>query len=366
MARWEEALDKLLELYLFSTSERGKGYIDGWAASVEDKQVMPGVTARLRERIITTAQAAEPIHVDPDLHTLWEAAAESFEPEPLHAQDLITPAGFVYLPRPYLSTDLHGRQTSMRAFAWSESDIVHHWGEPGDDGQTTDKTYRMRGISLLMFHQVGDLDDYDSGDRPNPRTPDYLAHSDLGLDHSMADIKSWAQVGLRRGDLIIDHVYPWAYGMDATGKVRVKQIDDDQFVWDEAGESSVTAPIRPATTPKGDIRRPVQTMFRLMQQTITTRSTAHAGGQFRRRWEREKLEPKAVTVVRLRRPKAPTAEGQGREVEWTHRWLVRGHWRNAWYASINAHRQVWVGAHTKGPEGKPLVITNRRVFELVR
>jgi hypothetical protein len=43
---------------------------------------------------------AEPIYVDPDMMTLVEKASETFEPEPLYEQDLLTPFGFIALPRP--------------------------------------------------------------------------------------------------------------------------------------------------------------------------------------------------------------------------------------------------------------------------
>jgi hypothetical protein len=69
-------------------------------------------------------------------------------------------------------------------------------------------------------------------------------------------------------------------------------------------------------------------------------------------------------VIRLRRPKAKP-EGE-RTVDWSHRWLVRGFWRNQWFPSLGIHRQLWISDYIKGPEDKPLRIKPTRAFELVR
>jgi hypothetical protein len=67
----------------------------------------------------------------------------------------------------------------------------------------------------------------------------------------------------------------------------------------------------------------------------------------------------AVTVVRLRRTRREPSADE-REVEWSCRWVVRGHWRK-----LSTGRQTWVRAHVKGPDGLPLRVTDR-VSEFVR
>jgi hypothetical protein len=39
--------------------------------------------------------------------------------------------------------------------------------------------------------------------------------------------------------------------------------------------------------------------------------------------------------------------------------MVRGHWRNQWYPSLNAHRQRWISPYVKGPEDEELVLKDR-------
>jgi hypothetical protein len=38
---------------------------------------------------------------------------------------------------------------------------------------------------------------------------------------------------------------------------------------------------------------------------------------------------------------------------------VRGHWRNQWYPSMQAHRPKYIPEHIKGPEDKPLIVHDK-------
>lgn len=57
--------------------------------------------------------------------------------------------------------------------------------------------------------------------------------------------------------------------------------------------------------------------------------------------------------------KHPGRGNPGTEVEWSHRWLVRGHWRQQWYASEGVHRAIYINPHIKGPEDKPLIVRDK-------
>lgn len=61
-----------------------------------------------------------------------------------------------------------------------------------------------------------------------------------------------------------------------------------------------------------------------------------------------------VHVVTLRRAEQTEPEGE-REVEWSCRWWVRGHWRRQAVGVDRAERlRIWIVPHIKGPEDKPL------------
>jgi hypothetical protein len=68
------------------------------------------------------------------------------------------------------------------------------------------------------------------------------------------------------------------------------------------------------------------------------------------------LEDSKVRVVSLRRPEHTPRDGTGAHVDWSHRWIVSGHWRNQWRPSVRQHRLQWIDDHVKGPDDKPLVV----------
>jgi hypothetical protein len=70
--------------------------------------------------------------------------------------------------------------------------------------------------------------------------------------------------------------------------------------------------------------------------------------------------PTDLLVVRLRRlSSTPLEEDGDGSRDYTHRWLVSGHWRNQWLPSRAAHRLQWIAAHVKGPENRPLIIKEK-------
>lgn len=62
-----------------------------------------------------------------------------------------------------------------------------------------------------------------------------------------------------------------------------------------------------------------------------------------------------VRLLDLRRPAGSNAAG-GSHIEYSHRWMVSGHWRNQWMPASRTHRAQWIAPHVKGPDDKPLVI----------
>lgn len=76
-------------------------------------------------------------------------------------------------------------------------------------------------------------------------------------------------------------------------------------------------------------------------------------------------QDRMITLITLRRKKVIN-EGEPSKVEWSRRWVVRGHWRRQWYPKSKTHDWVYIYEHIRGPEDKPLVITERRVFDFRR
>lgn len=94
----------------------------------------------------------------------------------------------------------------------------------------------------------------------------------------------------------------------------------------------------------------------LMGQRITVTDTVDPERASRRRMSKgPKLDVDKIKIIRLRKMDYARSDNEV-HVAWSHRWLVSGHWKNQWFPSLKTHRLIWVAAHIKGPESKPLVL----------
>lgn len=110
------------------------------------------------------------------------------------------------------------------------------------------------------------------------------------------------------------------------------------------------------------------TCLTFLEQRILDASQQPVERHFRRRMERAGYEREPlVRVVELRRKQAKSEHaGEHEAVDWSHQWIVSGHWRQQWHPSLNAHQPRWIMPYVKGPEDKPLKAPRARVFAVVR
>lgn len=334
MARWEDALDAQLDLVAKHGSDaRTRAYAQGWMESY-----LRGMKGALNwrpedtpDRIAAIAFNADAIHVDSDMMTIWEGALDGFEPEPLVMEDLITPAGFLYFPRPFYQQDINGKRVSSRAILWHPIDHIlmerdqllaaeKAMGELPEPysvrmGDMLIPTKRVNnqlvapGIILFAFTHTNDVDDFS------------LPHSEM-----------------RMTGLMLDHVMPWPYG--------------SKFDKSDPGELGVLS---------------YQALWRLMQQTLAVRTLHRPDRPTRKRVARAGWPEREVTVIKLRRTDPEHEKSDEiKDVNWTHRWLVGGHWRMQPYPTLGISRQIWISPYVKGPVDLPLRPRKARVFELVR
>lgn len=72
-----------------------------------------------------------------------------------------------------------------------------------------------------------------------------------------------------------------------------------------------------------------------------------------------------ITLITLRRKSAKKeVDPDAPPVPWSRRWIVRGHWRRQ--PIKNGWHWKYIYEYVKGPEDKPLIITERRVFNFRR
>lgn len=141
------------------------------------------------------------------------------------------------------------------------------------------------------------------------------------------------------------------------------------LVW--AQDKPVLIPAAMATYPMGedvgsdegtDTEQPETrfwTAHLLMSQNLAAVTEEPAPRQLRRQLERAGRPPARIKVVTLRLIDRPHRDGDGDGPDWTHRWLVDGHWRQHWYPKAQEHRPLWIGTHVKGPPDKPLVVKEK-------
>jgi hypothetical protein len=104
-----------------------------------------------------------------------------------------------------------------------------------------------------------------------------------------------------------------------------------------------------------DLENTLKTTWLLMNQPMAVNTDTQLSRNERRRLERKGITPPTVRVITLRRPSSAPADDTDPERQYHHQWIVRGHWRNQWYPSVQDHRPVWIAPHIKGPEDAPFL-----------
>ena len=110
-------------------------------------------------------------------------------------------------------------------------------------------------------------------------------------------------------------------------------------------------------------RKMILSVLDFMSQKITVLSK---GGLPRAYQRREELQSDMVRIVQLRARKYVGEKSEeGEPVAWSHRWIVRGHWKNQWYPKEQVHKRIFLAPFVKGPEGLP-VKARTDLFAVVR
>jgi hypothetical protein len=104
-----------------------------------------------------------------------------------------------------------------------------------------------------------------------------------------------------------------------------------------------------------------------LSQRILTTEEASPARPVRRRAEKEIQHVPCVNVIALRAYESHrSSPAERRGVDWSHRWIVSGHWRKQYHPSTGENVPTWINPHVKGPDDKPLKVDGPRVFGVVR
>jgi len=124
---------------------------------------------------------------------------------------------------------------------------------------------------------------------------------------------------------------------------EVEQRHDPDFIW---------------------IIRAFHALWALMNQRVAHVEQVPLQRPIRRHAQRNGIVPRVVTI-HLRRDDRHSSEPSSGDIEYSHRWGVRGHWRHYRDDDGNVTKRTWVRFHVKGPKDKPLIV-KQRVFRLDR
>jgi hypothetical protein len=288
---------------------------------------------------------------------------------------------------------------------------VHGYGQPTDRGyeiamdKLTDAIAFVRSqrgddwaktISAAMTHIGPTLlpdkaDLFAEMDMPPLYTATKMGLSDCEAIYASAEVSAIIAAGfrdpmdpfeLRESDLLIPNGFVWLaesipnFWEDASlvafAWVTVKRPDSNLAVVIGYSDAFGTlAPLVSEVAFPGDgsvasyqfpIAKLLVSFWFLAQQRLFVLNKGDVSRPVRRRAKARQV--KTVIVMVLRR-KIYADTDDRRNVNWTHRWISRAHWRNQWYPSQNRHLPIWIPDSVKGPKDKPLVV-KQRAFEFRR
>lgn len=272
----------------------------------------PTAASAAHADLMQSVGAAQMWWVSRDMQLLVEAATESLPDFRLSQSDVPDPFGIVFYARPLAGID---------AFSYLDDDL------PLPEAQKMDGGLVINAMS-------------------------WSAHSVRRDGSGVLTIWSWvylidpqAKSGLRGWRPL--GVSTWDLG------ARVTEVRED---YSEQHQQSVIE----------DRRRLAALWLLAAQESVAAASTERVDRPAAKRHVRAGFEVPTMRVLRLRHKRNPQQGETAAEVrEWTHRWVVSGHWRNQWLPSEDRHRPTWIAPYVKGPDDKPLVL-KESVKALVR
>jgi hypothetical protein len=279
-------------------------------------------------------------YIAPHMDALVTAASESMPPEsPTTPQDPPTAAGFMWIPGGLTCIDIRGRLLKYNAALWNTyGGAIHVWWltDKSDDQDTTNIELR-READPIKWRQFPQLTPNGEAILPfNEPIPMSIGMGDV----LPPELRKSLHYDGKSGNLVFSSEKGYS-------PEELQEMLKPEFRQDAAAAWLVAA-------------------WRLMQQSLTTVEQEDVPRSARKMARRVNMLDEHVTVVDLRH-KPTRREGEAGSTEWTHRWLVRGHWRNQPYKEdgVWTTRPIYIHPFVKGPEGAPLVIRDH-VYNLKR
>lgn len=315
-----KALDSQVNLIRYWRSNEGARFAVGYTMSLANSgqtQVGESYGQGLAEWQANRLDQCETYWVSDDMQTLVEHAAQSYPiTEQFMRVDLPTPTGFVLFDRSSLFNDRWKKKLSFKALAWWEA-------SPLTEGRN------KPGVEVAYY--------------TDPMEPEDEYNTDISEEYRSQTSLSLVHLGF------------WPYEETAEG-LLLEAIDRGYEEHDiDSAQSMMSFQ---------------KTFWRLIQQRVAHIDQRPADRHALRRARRagflmEHDEVKVVTLRRYKENDHPEADGEAGTVDWSHRWIVDGHWRNQFYPKAGVHRQIWINPFIKGPEELPILVKDK-VYKWVR
>jgi len=344
--RAEQALDEMALLRMKLTQPFVRRVMDGWFSSFTGKVYERGRSVHLADAEMSRLARADAYFVSREMSQVIEFAAKGLDDSDMFVGDLWPcDTGFVWIDGGYQLHDHNDDNAVIKAMLWSRTIdngvptmFVTMYAALDDDRDAVTKWVRETYPDHL--HEMGHVQ---------------LAH--LGM------IPDGATVGPPLLDSAV--------------------VDEHSFTLSH-GDGS------PVTGAADNHMRYILAMLMMFEQSITAKTQTTPDRASAKRWRRA-MVPDRVTVIALRRT-AHAHAGES-EVEWHHRWVVRGHWRWQPYGTRstacehvlgspvveNGKRvafcvkegcdrrveRIWIVPYIKGPDDAPFKVTDK-INALVR
>lgn len=312
---WHRALDTQMDQLKWQGTRFGDNYTRNFFENVLEKA--PDATASAVVNDATTLSRnvrehlwrGDTMYITEDMQHLILQAAHDLPPDyrwDMHT--LLCPMGFCMLEETLYGTDVNGETMAVSAMSWST--MMHGQGER---------------FLVLYFWTATD----DSDDAVNQRI-----------------VPDMRESGLDVGPLMLSH-----YFMLMDGESACPGADKGSPKGSELVDATLGLFVA---------------MNILAGQKIGEPTKVRPDRASRKRYQRDftNAPERMITLITLRRKSASKPDPDAPPVPWSRRWMVRGHWRRQ--PDKNGWHWTYIYEYVKGPEDKPLIITERRVFNFRR
>lgn len=342
--RWKLMLDSYISIASGYETQKRHG---------KDKPHRNLALEMYRNDIIETGSNADCFFVKDEMSDLIVFASSKLDSTDEFDLSIVpTDRGFAYFEKPLEVIDIRGNKLFIHLFLWK-------------------KVFGADGKMALSFSCWNDAH----------KQPDEVAMSllsskgkDMAEKLEILGRFHWVKCqSVFHNQRIGDEMFSTAgYDMDEIKSITYKSAGlngDFSEMSDEEWAEYKEANIFPST----NVMRLLWSYFLIMSQTLTEKTKQQAENRAqRKRIEREKLVSE-VTIIQFRKRRYVNTDTdetkEEKAVDWSHRWIVGGHWRWQPYKDPKSggeiKKRIWISPYVKGPEDKPLVAKSK-VFVLAK